>query len=208
MESEYRIEFENQGVESGVVADDRNKPEVIRPVQTHSCNIAVILHSGPLPNLDKTDAIICFRREIPIGVRTADCVPLLIYAPDIQAIAAIHAGWRGSIGGIVTKTLNRLSELGADLHKAEAAFGPSICGKCYEVSPDMIQDFKNNGYEDCIFPERRLDLEMVNTKQLISSGISPQNIHHNKFCTLETPRLPSWREAPTQQRLLSWICMK
>ncbi|MCM1319551.1 MAG: polyphenol oxidase family protein [Muribaculaceae bacterium] len=215
-----RIEFRNKGVEVGVAGDDRALPEVVRPVQTHSCNVAVIDFDGHMPDMQKTDAIICRCPGMSIGVRTADCVPLVIYAPDIQAVAAIHAGWRGSLGGIVTYTLERLKQMGADLTKAEAAFGPSICGKCYEVSDELANDFINadfhpdtsacggdgpKGFGDCLVSARHIDLEAVNTKRLISAGLLPENIRHKSCCTLQTPSLPSWRREPTEARLLTWI---
>ena len=197
--------FEAEGVEAGVVADDRMMPEVLRPVQTHSCNVAVIGRDGVIPNLDDTDALICMAPEMKIGVRTADCVPVVVYAPDIQAVAAIHAGWRGSLEGIAGKTMERLKELGADMAKAEAAFGPSICGGCYEVSQDLAERFKEEGYSDSIVAVRHIDLQAVNTKQLLSAGIPPDRIHTKRFCTYETEWLPSWRRNPADIRLLTWI---
>ena len=205
MRKVYRLEFEEEGVEGGVAADDRLMPEVLRPVQTHSCNVAVIGEDGIVPNLDDTDALICMAKDIKIGVRTADCVPVVVYAPDIQAVAAIHAGWRGSIGGIVGKTMARLKELGADLSKAEAAFGPGICGDCYEVSVDLAERFKDEGYADCMVADRHIDLQAVNTKQLLSAGIPQDKIHPAQFCTCETAWLPSWRRNPTDRRLLTWV---
>lgn len=207
MKKGYKLKFEAEGLEGGVVSDYQMMPEVVHPVQTHSCNVAVIGRDGVIPNLDDTDALICMKRGIRIGVRTADCVPVVVYAPDIEAVAAIHAGWRGSIGGIVGKTMEILSQLGADLSKAEAAFGPSICGECYEVSEDLAERFREEGYADCIVADRHIDLQAVNTKQLLSAGIAPDKIHPKQFCTYETEWLPSWRRNPTDCRLLTWIGM-
>ncbi len=207
MTAGYEIEFESGGVKAGVVSDDMMMPDVVRPVQTHSCNVGVIDSDGVIPALNDTDALVCLAKGIRVGVRTADCVPVLVYAPDIKAIAAIHAGWKGTIGGIVGKTMKRLAGLGADLSKAEAAFGPSICGFCYEVSPELAGQFAESGYRDCIVAERHVDLEAVNRKQLIAAGIPDSRIHGKLHCTYTTGWLPSWRRSPTTLRLLTWIEM-
>lgn len=203
----YAIDFAADKVRAGVVADYRQMPYVVRPVQTHSCNTVVIYRDGAIPNLDDTDAIICLRPDITIGVRTADCVPVLIHCPDLGAVAAIHAGWKGTLGGIVANALQRLRGLGADLSKAEVAFGPSICGACYEVSPEMAEDFAAAGYADCLISHRHLDLEAANTRRLLAAGIPPDRIHPKRCCTYESSVLPSWRRAPSEQRLLTWISM-
>lgn len=207
MEKGYRLRFESAWVMAGVVADDHYMPEVVRPVQTHSCNVAVVEAGAALPCLDNTDAIVSLGGGIKIGVRTADCVPLVVHAPDIGAVAAIHAGWRGSIGGVAGKTVAILRDLGADLSLAEAAFGPSICGECYEVGPGLAQQFREAGYAGCILKERNVDLEAVNRRQLVAAGMLPGRIHPKQQCTFETPWLPSWRRSATDRRLLTWISL-
>ena len=202
------IEFDDGGAVGGVVPDWHDIPDVLLPVQTHSCNVAVIGPEGAIPVLDDTDAVISLRYGLRIGVRTADCVPLLIYCPDIRAVAAIHAGWRGSLGGIVDATLRRLKDLGADLSKAEAAFGPSICGECYEVSHELVDQFADAGFADCMVKYRHIDLESVNRKQLLAAGVSSEKIQPKACCTFETASLPSWRHSPTDRRLLTWIQLR
>lgn len=204
----YSFNFESSGIIGGVVFDDREMPEVVRPVQTHSCNIAIVGADGTVPNLDDTDAIICMAQGVKIGIRTADCVPVVVYAPDIRAVAAIHAGWKGSLGGIVDMTLKRLKSLGADLSLAEAAFGPSICGDCYEISTELADRFSDKGYTDCFVSERHIDLESVNRKQLLVAGMMAEKIHQKRYCTFESEFLPSWRRSPTDRRLLTWISMQ
>lgn len=204
---EYSLKFITPGVAAGVCSDSRYLPDVVKPVQTHSCNIMVIGSAAVIPDLNEADAVISLAKGLRIGVRTADCVPVLVYAPDLPAVAAIHAGWRGSIAGIVAATLQRLRDMGADPAKAEAVFGPCICGRCYEVSPDMIQEFRNAGYEEAIVGERHLDLESVNTRQIIKGGILPKRIHKIGCCTFENPGFPSWRRAPGDLRLLTWISL-
>lgn len=214
---EFRLDFDVNGVRGGVYADDCLAAGVVRPVQTHSCNIGVIERDGIIGIFEDTDALICFKERVKIGVRTADCVPVMVYCPDLRAVAAIHAGWKGSIGEITRKTLERLREAGADLSRAEAAFGPCICGDCYEISEELAERFRLAGYGDCFKSARHLDLEAVNKKQLLAAGLKEEKIHRKPCCTFESAGdsigeriieniiLPSWRRKSTDFRLLTWI---
>lgn len=199
--------FSTPGAHAGIVPDAEMTRQVVTPVQTHGCNVAVIGREGAFPSLDDTDALISFRGGVAIGVKTADCVPVLLHAPDIKAVAAVHAGWKGSLHGIVSATLDRLRELGADLSLTQAAFGPSICGGCYQVSEELAAAFGREGFPEAIIGERNLDLEMVNRLRLISAGVNDDNITGGGRCTFETTWLPSWRREQTSRRLLSWIML-
>lgn len=196
------------GAIAGVASDwETMKGEVAIPVQTHSCNVAVIGRDGIAESPDDTDAIICLDPGVKIGVRTADCVPVVVYAPDIRAVAAIHAGWKGSLGGIVDHTLDRLLQLGASPAMLHAAFGPSVCGDCYEVSEELAESFASAGFAEAIPSHRHIDLERVNTMRLLRRGIPDTHIIPRPACTLETTALPSWRRHPTPARLLTWISL-
>lgn len=190
-------------VSAGVVADAGLAGDVLMPVQTHSCNVAEVTAGSARP--EDTDALICRQAGVKIGVRTADCVPILLYAPDIRAVAAIHAGWKGSLNGIVDNTLHCLRDMGADITRIEACFGPSICGNCYEVSPEMIEEFKASGFGKCIIGARNLDLEAVNRQRLRDCGVAAENIGSMRICTRETPALPSWRRQQSTRRLVTYI---
>lgn len=193
------------GAEAGVYSDDAIADvPVLLPVQTHSCNVAEV--TAPCL-LSDTDAIITRTPGLRIGVRTADCVPVLLYAPDIRAVAAVHAGWRGSLGGIVDNTVRCLAEAGASTQLMHAAFGPCICGGCYEVSLELAEEFRRAGFADCISYRRHLDLEAVNRCRLLSLGLQVDNITPKPCCTFETPALPSWRREVTDRRLLTWIML-
>jgi YfiH family protein len=77
-----------------------------------------------------------------LSVQTADCVPILLADTKWRAIAAVHAGWRGTLSRIVVKTLGRMrQEFGTRPQDVVAAIGPSIGGCCYEVGPEVAKDF-------------------------------------------------------------------
>ncbi|MDE6097651.1 MAG: polyphenol oxidase family protein [Muribaculaceae bacterium] len=200
----YPIDFNAGGRVSAGVCSDANTlgNTILLPSQTHSCNVAVADRMCVLPD---TDAVVTRVPGLRIGIRTADCIPLLLYAPDIGAIAAIHAGWRGSLGGIATRTVSVLQGIGADVSLLQAAFGPGICVSCYEVSAELAEEFRKAGFSDCIAGTRHLDLEAVNRRRLTDMGVPPENIRPKSRCTFETPALPSWRRDATTKRLVSWI---
>jgi YfiH family protein len=73
------------------------------------------------------------KRNIPIGVLTADCAPILIYDGKTKMIAAIHAGWKGAFKGIISKVIKFMIKKGCELENITAVIGPSISQKNYEV---------------------------------------------------------------------------
>jgi hypothetical protein len=90
----------------------------------------------------KGDALATQDAGVLLGVQTADCVPILLADVRQRAVAAIHAGWRGTVARIVTKTLGRMRmEFGTRTRDVVAAVGPAIGGGCYEVGADVAQAF-------------------------------------------------------------------
>ena len=198
-------------------------PEGVRlvmPKQTHTANVGVVTDSDEV--FAETDALITQLPDVAVGVRTADCVPVVIYAPDIKAVAAVHAGWKGTIGRIVANTIGKLKEMGANPGLMTAAFGPSICGECYEAGRDLAQKFVEARLGEAViwgkgvdpmgektFGEEtvRIDLQKANTIIIKESGIPAENIHLSTECTRHSSRhWPSWRRnAGTTDRLVTAI---
>lgn len=201
------LEFKAEGIEAGVWPEVSAFPlPVLIPCQTHTCNVGIVRRESDIGVFPDTDALVSFCPGLRIGVRTADCVPVLLYAPDIKAVAAVHAGWKGSFGGILSDTLDILCAGGADPERMLAAFGPSICGECYEVSPELAGRFRDAGFGPCISDERNIDLQEVNVTRLLRAGVPEGNISRSRFCTFSTPGLPSWRrDNGTAARLLTFI---
>ena len=91
--------------------------------------------------------------EILLCLRTADCIPVFLYDPAGQVIAMAHSGWRGTCSGISVNTVCAMEKLfGTDPGQVIAAFGPCVCGNCYEVGPELIEDFSKRFSAD----ERRI----------------------------------------------------
>jgi polyphenol oxidase len=193
---------------------DSALPEGIRTVkQIHSSIVLDAVSTekdDTVPAGRQGDALISDRAGVRVGVKTADCVPILLVDPSIPAVAAIHAGWRGTaenIGAAVIRELAaRWKTRPADLR---AAIGPSIGVCCYEVGPDVARRFgtwipKMANAQDPV----HLDLPAVNEMQLRDAGVS--DIWKSGECTFCTAnRFFSFRREREQAgRMLSFIGLK
>jgi YfiH family protein len=183
----------------------------------------------------KGDASATNRPGLLLGVQTADCVPILLVDPKKRAIAAIHAGWRGTLARIAEKAIGQMQ-----MHFATnpagllAAIGPSIGPCCYEVgtevatqfqsqfadAPDWFDEFRTGDEPNPVQwlnmmppghqpPPKNvhLDLKKANRAQLLATGLPPQNIFTSDLCTACRPDLLfSYRKQGSQSgRLLSVI---
>lgn len=159
----------------------------VRPRQTHSTNVAVAESHDDI--FEETDALITFKKNLPIGVLTADCVPIVLYCPDIRGIAAIHSGWKGTTGGIVDNVVKLLIEHNADPCRMIVVFGPSISSKLYEVDQDFADKFAEAGWGDFVsYPngvdgKPHVDLQGINRARMLRLGIVNENIHIHNGCT-------------------------
>lgn len=157
------------------------------PQQTHSLNVAVVSDGSEL--LEETDAVVCFNPDLCVGVVTADCVPVLLYAEDVSAIAAIHAGWKGTLGGIIDNTLDLLESRGASASNIIAFIGPCIHKDNYEVGPELAESFIAAGFRDFVsWPNGasgrpHLDLPGINRERLLRRGVKADNIKIHPACT-------------------------
>jgi len=136
------------------------------------------------------DAIISNAPGVLAGVKTADCVPILIGDPQTGAFAAVHAGWRGTLVEVATKALKRMiTEYQTNPHDVRVAIGPAAGACCYEVGTDVIDAFRNSFPSQDLFTETRtdhacIDLLKANLAQLISAGVDRDRINIAPLCTM------------------------
>ena len=136
------------------------------------------------------DAIVSATFGVLAGVKTADCVPILIGDPVTGAFAAVHAGWRGTLVAIAVKTLERMSaKYNSKPHDVRVAIGPAAGSCCYEVGRDVIDVFKNKFPSQELFTETItdhacIDLLKANREQLLSAGVDPEKINVAPLCTM------------------------
>ena len=127
-------------------------------------------------------------KDFCLCVSTADCVPVLLYDVSKDVIAAIHAGWRGTVGRIVEKTLEVMgSEYGTEGKDVIACIGPSISLESFEVGDEVYAAFAEAGFEmSCIarkYEKWHLDLWEANRLQLLAHGVLPEHIEVAGICT-------------------------
>jgi YfiH family protein len=136
------------------------------------------------------DAIVSNASGILAGVKTADCVPILIGDPKTGGFAAVHAGWRGTLATVATKALGRMSaEYGTSSRDVRVAIGPAAGSCCYEVGTDVIDGFRNTFPEHDLFTDTSanhacINLLEANRAQLIAAGVAPDRINIAPLCTM------------------------
>lgn len=159
----------------------------------------------------KGDAATTTEPGLLLGIQTADCVPILLVDPKQRVVAAIHAGWRGTLARIAQKTVGRMRmEFGCKPANLLAAIGPTIGPCCYEVSADFVTKFTAQFADaESYFDEARtgdepnplqwmnmhppghqpppknvhLDLRQANRSQLVAAGLREGNIFVSDLCT-------------------------
>ena len=132
------------------------------------------------------DALVTDEIGRAIGVRTADCVPILLLDRGKRAVSAVHAGWRGTAAGIVSRAIRTLqAEFGTELDDIFAAIGPCIRQCCYQVGPEVAERFADSFTTQSSEPGKwQLDVAAANVAQMIETGISPHRIFDFGACTV------------------------
>ncbi|MEW6585702.1 MAG: peptidoglycan editing factor PgeF [Nitrospirota bacterium] len=166
------------------------------PVQKHTDRIEVLNHEAP-PGI--ADGVVSNRRGVLVGVRVADCVPVLLFDKDESVIAAVHAGWRGTAAGILKKAVSLMVErFGSSPDNILVALGPSIGQCCYAVGPEVmeavIRATGDGDFYSSVEKKYMVDLGRANRIQATSTGIPPGNIWLSGECTCCNPeRFYSYR---------------
>ncbi|MGE5429062.1 MAG: peptidoglycan editing factor PgeF [Methylococcaceae bacterium] len=167
------------------------------PRQTHSDHVAIVTSENILPAIANTDALITAEPGLFICIQTADCVPILLFDPKKKVVAAVHAGWRGTVAKIAALTVRKMTEaFGCDPADIQAGIGPSIHMHAYEVGPEVIQAVKENFNNTGALLKPSLhagkayfDLWEANKTVLLEAGINEENIEVMGLCSFEHPDL-------------------
>lgn len=163
------------------------------------------------PPLAEADAIWASTPGVAVGVKTADCVPLLIEDRRLGFVAAVHAGWRGVIGKIAQVAISTLCEAGSNPADLRVAVGPCIQRCCFEVDGDLPQRFTAAFGEQVVYrpagkAKVHLDLPWALSRTLEAAGIAASHVDLKTECTVCDPRFYSHRrEKGLTGRHLSFI---
>lgn len=171
---------------------------VLQPHQTHTDNVRVISdRATSREDLRDVDALITSLPDFAIGVRTADCVPVLLYDPVQRVAAAVHAGWRGTVARISQKTIAIMQrEYGCRPSDMKAVIGPSIGPDSFQVGEEVVQAFAEADFpmhaihtdrgprvEGSMAGGHHLDLWTANHWLLMQCGLCLENIQVAGICT-------------------------
>jgi YfiH family protein len=187
---------------------------VVTLTQVHGAAVSVVRRADttstgrdmlPPASPPEADVLVSDSPDVAIAVRAADCVPLLMADQVTGAVAAVHAGWRGTAARAAVAGLNALErEFGSRPADVVVAIGPSIGPCCYEVGSDLVDAFAAAGHERYLIdrwfstppafaegfggasrprPPLRLDIAGANRDQLILAGVPERQIHNVGLCT-------------------------
>lgn len=167
--------------------------------QIHSGCVVVIDEGTEGADREEGDALVTNLRRVGVGITTADCVPVLLASSDSRVVAAVHAGWRGTLEEIVVNTLYVIKDrFGVEPADLKAAIGPSIGSCCYEVGEDVATLYrkKHGGSSEYLFKigsttKYVLDLKTANKLLLEREGVS--DIEELDICTKCSENFHSYR---------------
>tara|TARA_Y100000746_G_C15406971_1_gene408751 strand:- start:382 stop:966 length:585 start_codon:yes stop_codon:yes gene_type:complete len=158
--------------------------------QVHSNKVLTL--SKPFHNSIDADAMVTNKPNLGLGVLTADCQPVIFADIEAQIIGVAHAGWKGTLSGILENTITSMIEIGATRQKIRAVIGPSISQKVYEVGLEFFERFYKTNRESEKFFKKTLkdkflfDLTGLALEKLRKSGVTAERLDR---CTYSEPDL-------------------
>ncbi len=173
------------GKEEVIKKFEENGFKLITANQIHSSKVIKVGRN--LKGEISCDGLLTEDRGLFIGVKTADCLPILIFEREKKVVGAIHAGWRGTIKGITLEGVKKMEEeFGSNPHELIAILGPSISVCCYEIGLD-VEKILLSKFPESI--ERRggksyFDLRKANRNLLLRGGLREENIYEIPLCTM------------------------
>jgi YfiH family protein len=165
--------------------------------------------------LGEGDGLLACQPNVLLAVASADCVPVVLADPVTGWIAAVHAGWRGTVAHVLDAALDALAARGVRPENLHAALGPSVSRDRYEVGPEVVAALRD-AYRGVDVPAEAVrggrgdrafvDVAAFNAATLRARGVSASRTAAAGLCTASTPDLPSWRrDGPGTGRILTGI---
>lgn len=173
--------------------------------QVHANDVILVdtaIAKDPFVQLGKADALVTNVPGLVLVVKSADCVPVLLYDAAHRAVAAIHSGWKGTALNIIGETIKKMSEAyGTEAKDVLAGIGPAVCAKHYDVTQTTdgrIEKFAQLFEDDPSIVVRdgsqtALDVSQACRWQCVKAGIPEDKIELSGICTFEDSRWPSYR---------------
>ena len=188
--------------------------KVVSPVQKHTANVAVITDENIDAVFENTDGLITNMARVGLGVITADCQSVVIVDPVKKVAANIHAGWRGTMQGIVEIGVKKMiEEFDSRLQDFVVYFAPCIHAECFEVDEDLAREFGEKFGNKYVEKSMKLgkylvDTVKINVDVLTDLGVSRNNIEIDSNCTkCEADIFHSYRADGSAARNLSVVAL-
>lgn len=164
------------------------KKNLVLMEQVHQNQIKVVTGKNRGEMVAGVDGLITTRPEVVLGVRTADCLPILLYDPVRKVIGAAHAGWKGVLRNIPQKMVEVMIRLGSLPEDILVGIGPHIAGCCYNIEAQRVERFRKkfNSPKGMIIEKKNeiyLDLVIPAVLQLVHTGVLRKNIYCPPTCT-------------------------
>ena len=155
--------------------------ELVIPKQTHSTNVSFVKSVKPIENCD---GVFTDKKDIVCSIQVADCMPIYFAHCSKNVYGLVHAGWRGLVYGILESTSQLILENGYKLHDFEIFIGPSIQKCCFEISDDIVGNFKI----EYVTPNKKngkykVDLQYQARREMIQIGFKKNQIKVSTDCT-------------------------
>lgn len=166
---------------------DIQAPDITSPNQVHGDVIVTVNQSRPM-DFTHADGIVTRVPNVPIGVLTADCVPILYADVDNTIVGAAHAGWKGTFLEIHLKMIAKFNEMGVPTHNIKAVVGPSIQQSSYEVDHVFYDRFilKNERYQAYFTPSVTVEHYMFDLPRIVHDDLMAANLHSVDWLQLDT----------------------
>jgi len=157
------------------------------PKQVHGDRVVRVFKPGEFENCD---ALISSEKDVYLSISVADCLPIFFFDPAHDAVAVIHAGWRGCVHRIVEKTIDAMrSEFSSEPTALRVFIGPSARVCCYEVGQEVARQFDRQFLFQTMNSRAHLDMVAVVQNMMTEAGVQRKNIETSPYCTICTPQL-------------------
>lgn len=176
--------------------------------QVHGSHVQEV-RSGGL--VRETDGLVSATPGILLCMSAADCASVLFADPEASVVGACHAGWRGSVGGVVAQTVTAMAALGARPEKLIAWISPCIGTECFEVGEEVADQFPpQHVLRRPEWPRPHINLSASLVEQLVEAGLKAKHVEASGRCTMcETDTFFSYRgEGGTTGRMMGFIGLK
>ncbi|HEV7694385.1 MAG TPA: peptidoglycan editing factor PgeF [Hyphomonadaceae bacterium] len=161
------------------------------PRQVHSAKAVATDKAYAPTERPECDALVTKRPGLMLGVLAADCAPIVLCDPHNGVIAAIHAGWRGAVGGVIESTLDVMGQLGADPGKTAAGIGPCLSQSSFEVGPDLADAVLNaTPWAENLFEPGKSDRQFFDLKRYAQGRLARLGVAHIDALTDDTLSAP------------------